>query len=97
MLLCLNNQSRIFQNFKADYQSKKKQCQDKTLHSSTLLLNDILPGFETWQGKTTREKETFSHLALFRMEQFLNKVILHLGHGNFYNFSHKTVEMQNFK
>ena len=77
--------------------SKKKKCHDRTLHSSTLLLNDILPRFETQQGKTAREKETFSHSTLFRMEWFSNKVILHFRLQKFYNFRHKTVEMQNFK
>ena len=49
-------------------QQRKNVVSDKTLHSSTLLLNNISPRFETWQGKTTREKETFTHSALFRME-----------------------------
>ena len=55
-------------NFKAEYQSTKKKCCNNILHSSTLLLNNTSPRFETWQGKTTREKETFTHSALFRME-----------------------------
>ena len=60
---------KSFFNFKAEYQSTKKNVvSDKTLHSSTLLLNNISPRFEIWQGKTTMEKETFTHSALFRME-----------------------------
>ena len=31
-------------------------------------LNDILPRFETWQGKSTNKKKTFSRIALIRME-----------------------------
>ena len=40
-------------------------------------MNDISPRFEIWQGKTKREKETFSRSALSRMEWSSNKVILH--------------------
>lgn len=71
--------TRSFLNLKANYQSEKKTCHDKTLHSSTLPLNDILPRFETWQGKTTRKNKTFSHTGLLRMDCFSNQVILLFG------------------
>ena len=89
----------VFTIFKTNYQSKKKKCHDKTLHSSTLqqTVNDVLPRFETWQGKSTNGKKTFSRIALIRMEWFSNRVILHFWLWKFYNYSHKTIKMQNFK
>lgn len=69
----MTEKTRNFVNIKVDYRSKEeKKSHDRNLRSSTLLLKDISPRFEIWQGKTTRAKETFSRCVLSRMEQFPN-------------------------